>query len=86
MDGVRLVLWRVGGAPKHPVWYHNIVAHPLVELQDGPAKNDFTSREVTGEEKVRWWERAVAAYPEYADHQVKTDREIPVLVLTPVAD
>lgn len=73
----------LGGAPKHPVWYFNILADPLVELQDGPVKQDMTAREVTGEEKAAWWERAVAAYPAYADYQKKTDREIPVFVLEP---
>lgn len=71
----------LGGAPEHPVWYHNLRADPQVELQDGPAKWDMTAREVTGEEKAEWWKRAVAAYPPYADYQKKTDREIPVFVL-----
>ncbi|PWI13754.1 nitroreductase family deazaflavin-dependent oxidoreductase [Streptomyces sp. Act143] len=74
-----------GGAPKHPVWYHNIKADPRVELQDGPEKTDMIAREVTGAEKAEWWERAVAAYPPYADYQRKTDREIPVFVLEPAA-
>lgn len=71
----------LGGSPKHPVWYFNVQADPQVELQDGPAKQDMTAREVTGAEKAEWWERAVAAYPPYADYQKKTDREIPVFVL-----
>ncbi|MGW2186625.1 nitroreductase family deazaflavin-dependent oxidoreductase [Streptomyces sp. NPDC001719] len=79
--GSYAVVASLGGAPKHPVWYHNIVADPRVELQDGPVRQDMTAREVTGEEKDRWWERAVAAYPDYADYQKKTDREIPVFVL-----
>ncbi|GGW70714.1 nitroreductase family deazaflavin-dependent oxidoreductase [Streptomyces caelestis] len=74
----------LGGAPKHPVWYFNIKADPHVELQDGPVKQDMIAREVTGQEKAEWWERAVAAYPAYADYQKKTDREIPVFVLEPV--
>ncbi|MFD6171494.1 nitroreductase family deazaflavin-dependent oxidoreductase [Streptomyces coeruleorubidus] len=73
----------LGGAPKHPVWYFNIKADPLVELQDGPVKQDMIAREVTGQEKAEWWERAVAAYPAYADYQKKTGREIPVFVLEP---
>jgi deazaflavin-dependent oxidoreductase (nitroreductase family) len=72
-----------GGAPTHPVWYYNLVADPHVELQDGPTKADRTAREVTGDEKAVWWERAVAAYPDYADYQKKTDRSIPVFVLEP---
>ncbi|MFF4529026.1 nitroreductase family deazaflavin-dependent oxidoreductase [Streptomyces sp. NPDC001407] len=79
--GSYAVVASLGGAPKHPVWYHNIVADPRVELQDGPVRQDMTAREVTGEEKDRWWERAVAAYPDYADYQKKTEREIPVFVL-----
>ena len=74
----------LGGAPKHPVWYHNVKAEPLVEVQDGPVKRDFRAREITGAEKDEWWERAVAAYPPYADYQKKTDRVIPVFVLEPV--
>ncbi|MEU9575482.1 nitroreductase family deazaflavin-dependent oxidoreductase [Streptomyces massasporeus] len=73
----------LGGSPKHPVWYFNLLADPHVELQDGPVKQDMTAREVTGEEKAAWWERAVAAYPAYADYQKKTNREIPVFVLEP---
>jgi deazaflavin-dependent oxidoreductase (nitroreductase family) len=75
----------LGGAPKHPVWYHNVLADPHVELQDGTVKQDMVAREVTGEEKARWWERCVAAFPDYADYQKKTDREIPVFVLEPAA-
>ena len=80
-DGDYAVVASLGGAPQHPVWYHNIVANPHVELQDGPERHDYTAREVTGEEKALWWERAVEAYPDYADYQERTDREIPVFVL-----
>jgi F420H(2)-dependent quinone reductase len=72
----------LGGAPKHPVWYYNVKADPNVTIQDGPVPVDFRVREVTGAEKAQWWERAVAAYPPYADYQKKTDRQIPVLVAT----
>jgi F420H(2)-dependent quinone reductase len=72
----------LGGAPKHPVWYYNVKADPNVTIQDGPEPLDFRVREVTGDEKAEWWERAVAAYPPYADYQDKTDRQIPVLVAT----
>ncbi|WBO62313.1 nitroreductase family deazaflavin-dependent oxidoreductase [Streptomyces camelliae] len=82
-DGTYAVVASQGGAPKHPVWYFNITSDPHVELQDGPAKQDLRAREVTGEEKALWWERAVAAYPPYADYQKKTSREIPVFVLEP---
>lgn len=82
-DGNYAVVASLGGAPKNPVWYYNIVKQPHVELQDGPVKNDYLAREITGDEKAVWWERAVAAYPPYADYQEKTDREIPVFVLEP---
>ncbi|MFJ4781777.1 nitroreductase family deazaflavin-dependent oxidoreductase [Streptomyces sp. NPDC088794] len=84
-DGVYAVVASQGGAPKHPVWYHNIKGEPHVELQDGPEPVDMVAREVTGAEKAEWWERAVAAYPPYADYQKKTDRQIPVFVLEPEA-
>ncbi len=84
-DGEYLAVASLGGAPKHPVWYYNVVANPLVELQDGPVRKDYTAREVTGDEKAIWWERAVAAYPDYADYQKKTDRQIPAFVLTPTS-
>ena len=84
--GEYAVVASLGGAPKHPVWYHNLQQNPHVELQDGQVKRDYLAREVVGEEKVAWWERAVAAYPDYADYQKKTTREIPVLVLTPMTD
>ncbi|MEV0261831.1 nitroreductase family deazaflavin-dependent oxidoreductase [Streptomyces sp. NPDC050617] len=83
-EGVYAAVASLGGAPKHPVWYFNVLADPRVELQDGPERREFTAREVTGEEKARWWRRAVEAYPDYADYQRKTDREIPVFVLEPV--
>ena len=70
-----------GGAPKHPVWYHNLKANPHVELQDGPTTRDYLAREVTGDEKATWWERAVETWPDYAKYQTKTDRQIPVFVL-----
>lgn len=73
----------LGGAPKHPVWYYNLKANPDVELRDGDVVKDYRAHEVTGEEKAVWWQRAVDAYPDYADYQKKTTREIPVFVLTP---
>ncbi|MER7049199.1 nitroreductase family deazaflavin-dependent oxidoreductase [Streptomyces jumonjinensis] len=73
-----------GGAERHPVWYHNVVADPRVELRDGTVRQDMRAREVTGEEKAEWWARAVEAYGDYADYQQKTDRQIPVFVLEPV--
>ena len=78
------VVASLGGAPKNPVWYHNIVADPRVELQDGTETGEYEARELSGDEKATWWERAVAVWPDYADYQRKTDREIPVFVLTPI--
>jgi len=85
-DGEYAVVASLGGAPKHPVWYYNIVADPHVELRDGPSVKSMTAREVSGEEKATWWERAVAAWPDYANYQTKTERQIPVFVLTPPSD
>ncbi len=82
--GEYAVVASLGGAPKNPVWYYNIKANPQVELQDGPAAGDYEAREVFGDEKAAWWERAVAAWPDYADYQKKTERQIPVFVLSPV--
>ena len=83
-EGTYAAVASLGGAAKNPVWYYNVVADPRVELQDGPVRQDMTAREVTGDEKALWWERAVAAYPDYAAYQRKTEREIPVFVLEPV--
>jgi deazaflavin-dependent oxidoreductase (nitroreductase family) len=80
-EGEYAVVASLGGAPKHPVWYFNLVKNPHVELQDGTEKHDYLARELSGDEKAVWWERAVAAYPPYADYQEKTDRQIPVFVL-----
>ncbi|MFD9949944.1 nitroreductase family deazaflavin-dependent oxidoreductase [Nonomuraea sp. NPDC059023] len=74
-----------GGYPAHPVWYFNLKANPHVELQDGPGHQNMTAREVTGDERAEWWERAVAAFPPYAEYQEKTDRLIPVFVLEAAA-
>ena len=84
-DGEYAVVASLGGAPKNPVWYYNIAKNPRVELQDGSVTRDYDAREVFGDEKATWWERAVAAYPDYADYQTKTDRQSPVFVLTPVS-
>jgi deazaflavin-dependent oxidoreductase (nitroreductase family) len=70
-----------GGAPEHPVWYYNLEADPeAVMIQDGPEPFDARVRLVTGDERAQWWERAVAAFPPYAEYQTKTDREIPLFV------
>ena len=83
-NGEYAIVASLGGAPKNPVWYYNVAQNPRVELQDGTVTQDYDAREVFGDEKAVWWERAVAAYPDYADYQTKTDRQIPVFVLTPV--
>ncbi len=83
-EGEYALVASMGGAPKHPVWYLNIKDDPdAVMIQDGPEPWDADVREVTGEERDAWWERAVAAYPPYAEYQEKTDRVIPVLVAKP---
>ncbi|MDD7814366.1 nitroreductase family deazaflavin-dependent oxidoreductase [Mycolicibacter sinensis] len=83
-EGQYAIVASLGGAPKNPVWYYNVIKNPRVELQDETVTGDYEAREVFGDEKAQWWERAVAAWPDYADYQKKTDRQIPVFVLTPV--
>jgi F420H(2)-dependent quinone reductase len=82
-DGKYAMVASKGGAPAHPLWYYNVRANPHVEVQDGPRKQDMVAREVSGDERAAWWERAVAAYPPYAEYQGKTTRLIPVFVLEP---
>ena len=82
-DGRYALVASKGGAPENPLWYRNLVANPHVELQDGTVTRDYDAREVSGDERARWWERAVAAYPPYAEYQEKTTRQIPVFVLEP---
>ena len=80
-DGEYALVASVGGAPKHPVWYFNLKADPdAVTIQDGPEPFDATVSEVSGDERAQWWDRAVAAYPPYAEYQERTDRVIPVFV------
>ncbi len=83
--GLYALVASLGGAPKNPVWYYNLKAHPdEVRLQDGPESFQVAVRELDGPERDEWWGRAVAAYPPYAEYQTKTDRRIPVFVATPV--
>jgi F420H(2)-dependent quinone reductase len=82
-DGRYAAVASQGGAPTHPLWYHNLRAEPRVDLQDGPRRQEMVAREVSGDEREQWWERAVAAYPPYAEYQQKTSRVIPVFVLEP---
>ena len=83
-DGVYAAVASQGGAPEHPTWYANLLAHPEAELQDGPRRWDVRAREISGDEREQWWVRAVAAYPPYAGYQRKTERRIPVLLLEPL--
>jgi deazaflavin-dependent oxidoreductase (nitroreductase family) len=82
-DGEYALVASLGGAPSNPVWYGNLIADPTaLMIQDGAVPHDFVAREVQGEERALWWERAVAAYPPYADYQERTSRIIPVFVAT----
>ena len=86
-DGAYLLVASKGGAPSHPVWYHNLRADPgALEVQDGADRFDAVARELEGEEREEWWQRAVAAYPPYAEYQRNTDRRIPVLLAEPRVD
>ncbi len=80
-QGVYAMVGSTGGAPKDPSWVANVRAHPEVTVQDGPEPWDGVAREITGEEKALWWERAVRAFPRYAEYQERTDREIPVFLV-----
>jgi deazaflavin-dependent oxidoreductase (nitroreductase family) len=82
-DGTYAIVASKGGSPKHPVWYHNVKAEPLVELQDGTEVRRYRAREVAGDERNTWWERAVDAFPDYARYQARADRELPIFVLEP---
>jgi deazaflavin-dependent oxidoreductase (nitroreductase family) len=83
-EGEYALVASYGGAPKNPLWYHNLTADPgAVQVQDGPTPVDVTVREADGDERAAWWERAVAVFPNYAEYQAKTDRQIPVLIATP---
>jgi deazaflavin-dependent oxidoreductase (nitroreductase family) len=85
-DGEYAIVGSLGGSPKNPVWVYNLRANPHVELQDGAERHDYTARELEGDERAVWWERAVAAFPNYAGYQKKTDRLLPVFLLTRRAD
>ena len=80
-DGTYVAIASMGGAPTNPEWYHNLLAHPEVELQDGSEKHTYTARLVQGAERREWWDYAVRTWPTYAEYEKKTDREIPVFVL-----
>jgi len=82
-DGCYALVASKGGAPTHPTWYHNLVSTPRVEIQDGPDRREYTVRVAEGDERTAWWERAVDVWPDYADYQEKTDRQIPVFIAEP---
>jgi F420H(2)-dependent quinone reductase len=84
-DGSYLAVGSKGGAPENPVWVKNLRTHPEAEVWDGPQKGDFSVRELAGEERSEWWGHAVEAYPDYADYQERTDREIPLFLLEPTS-
>lgn len=82
-DGTYAAIASKGGAPENPSWYRNLVEHPLIELQDGPAKGDYVAHQASGDERTAWWSRTIEVWPDYANYQTKTEREIPVFVLEP---
>jgi len=82
-NGAYAAIASMGGAPTNPVWYFNLVAEPDCELQDGPHRATYRARVLNGPERAEWWDRAVAAFPDYAAYQEATTREIPVVVLEP---
>ncbi len=82
-DGTYAAVASKGGAPEHPQWYHNLLAHPDITVQDGTAVHDVRAREISGDERDQWWARCVAAFPPYAEYQEKTARLIPVFLLEP---
>jgi deazaflavin-dependent oxidoreductase (nitroreductase family) len=82
-EGRYAVIGSMGGAPTHPQWVHNLRTTPRARLQDGAAVNDYTVREVDGDEKARWWSRATEVWPDYDAYQAATERAIPLFVLEP---
>lgn len=82
-DGNYALVASMGGQPQNPSWYHNLVAEPLVMIQDGSEPHDYTTHVADGDERAIWWQRAVEVFPTYADYERKTDRLIPVFIATP---
>jgi len=80
-DGSYLAVASLGGSDRNPEWYHNLLAHPEVELQDGPERHTYTARVLSGDERREWWDHAVATWPTYGEYQKRTEREIPVFLL-----
>ncbi|HET8559240.1 MAG TPA: nitroreductase family deazaflavin-dependent oxidoreductase [Marmoricola sp.] len=83
-DGRYVAVASLGGAPRNPEWYHNFLAHPVVDLQDGPVKKSYRARLLEGEERAQWWQYAVDTWPTYREYQQKTARQIPVFLLEPI--
>ena len=81
-EGDYALIASIGGAPSNPGWYHNLVAEPMVMIQDGPEPHDYTTHIAEGEERRVWWDRAVEVFPRYAEYAEATDRVIPVFVAT----
>lgn len=79
-EGDYALVASMGGAPKNPAWYANLVADPNVMIQDGSERHDYVVREIDGDERAEWWERSVAVFPTYEEYRAKTDRTIPVFV------
>lgn len=84
-DGRYAVVASKGGAPDEPKWAENMRRHPHVELQDGAVKRDYDARELSGEERAEWWNRAAAVWPDYDNYQKRTDRQIAIFLLEPQA-
>jgi len=80
-DGTYVAIASKGGAADNPEWYHNFLAHPEVELQDGAEKHTYAVRLLSGDERTQWWDYSVATWPTYGEYQTRTDREIPVFLL-----
>lgn len=85
-EGTYAAVASKGGAPENPLWYGNLVASPEIDVQDGTRRIKARAREISGAERETWWERAVAAYPDYAEYAKRTSRTIPMFVLEPVAE
>ena len=85
-DGLYAILASRGGAPSHPTWYFNLLADSRVELRDGAVVSKRRARELKGEERMAWWQRATTVWPDYDKYQKKTEREIPVFILEPVGN
>jgi deazaflavin-dependent oxidoreductase (nitroreductase family) len=83
-QGTYLAVASTAGGPKHPAWYHNLIAQPRVRLQDANVRIELRARELSGPERTSWWARAVGIWPDYAVYQTRTDRVIPLLALEPV--